>query len=101
MESRHLLYASGGYQVIALTAGREYDPAQVLAFEVISPSGAKIRQESTLDAAKIWMDRLLDEDTQDLRRERPEPERVAKRASKRGGKRKPKKRGLLQTLLGR
>lgn len=88
-EYRHPILIKGGYQVMAITEGREYDPSAVVAYAVVTLSGAKIRHELSIDSAMAWMDRLVDEEAQRLEheKERPVTERPNKRrSSKRAGK---------------
>ncbi|WP_242108065.1 hypothetical protein [Luteimonas aquatica] len=86
-EYRHPILIQGGYQVMAITDGREYDPSEILAYEVMTLSGAKIRHELTLESARVWLERLAGEETQQQEQDPqlPPVERTSKRrASKRG-----------------
>ena len=61
-ERMHPVLINGQYQVVALTAGQEYEPEDIVAYAVTTISGARLHYALTLDDAKSWMDRLLEEE---------------------------------------
>jgi hypothetical protein len=63
----------GGYQLVALTQGEAYDPAKIIAFVITTMSGARLHHERTLEDARSWMERLVDEETASPRKTRPQP----------------------------
>lgn len=77
-EHAHPIFTLGGYQLVALTSGRTYDPGKVLAYVVMTMSGARLHHERTLVDARSWMERRVEEATA------PSPEvRLARTQSRR------------------
>lgn len=70
-EHAHPILTMGGYQLVALTRGETYDPDDVIAFVVMTMSGARLHYEHTLEDARSWMERLVGEETAPPRRLRP------------------------------
>jgi hypothetical protein len=66
----HPILTMGGYQLVALTQGETYDPDSVIAFVVMTMSGARLHHERTLEDARSWMERLVDEDAVSPRKPR-------------------------------
>jgi len=60
-EHAHPIFTMGGYQLVALTRGRTYDPGKVLAYVVMTMSGARLHHERTLVDARSWMERRVEE----------------------------------------
>ncbi len=49
------------YQIVAVTADDEGDHHQIVGYVLLDSAGVRLRHELTLDAAKAWMDRFIDE----------------------------------------
>lgn len=64
MEYRHTILQKHGYQVVALTRDSDpaYAPDEVIGYAVITDSGAKLRDEPSLEEARLYMEQLLDDD---------------------------------------
>lgn len=39
------------------------DPDRITAYAILDPAGIRLRQQLTLDAAKAWVERFIDEET--------------------------------------
>lgn len=52
----------GKYQIVALTGEQVYDPEGLVTYAVMAMSGARLHYSLTVDEAKCWMERLLDEE---------------------------------------
>ncbi|NDK38451.1 hypothetical protein DT603_06290 [Pseudoxanthomonas gei] len=52
------------YQIVALSPEPDFDPADITGYAVLSPSGARLRHELTLEQARLWVDGLLQEENQ-------------------------------------
>jgi hypothetical protein len=61
-EYSHTLLVRGRYQIVALTDEAQFDPAEVTGYAVLSPSGEKLRHEPSLEEARLWADRLIEEE---------------------------------------
>ena len=61
-EYSHTLLVRGRYQIVALTDEAQFDPAEVTGYAVLSPSGEKLRHEPSLEEARVWADRLIEEE---------------------------------------
>jgi hypothetical protein len=70
-EHAHPIQTMGGYQLVALTQGETYDPGDVIAFVVMTMSGARLHYEHTLEDARAWLERLVAEDVASPRKLRP------------------------------
>ena len=70
-EYSHPILVRGRYQIVALTDEAQFDPAEVTGYAVLSPTGGKLRHELTLEDARLWADRLIEED--DVRPEHSTP----------------------------
>ncbi|GAB3303701.1 hypothetical protein GCM10027564_02670 [Luteimonas notoginsengisoli] len=70
-EHAHPIQTMGGYQLVALTTGETYDPRDVIAFVVMTMSGARLHYEHTLEDARAWLERLVAEDVASPRKLRP------------------------------
>jgi len=70
-EYSHPILVRGRYQIVALTDEVQFDPAEVTGYAVLSPSGAKLRHELSLEDARLWTDRLIEEES--ARRDDPAP----------------------------
>jgi hypothetical protein len=86
MEYSHPILAKGHYQVIALSQGREYDEDKIVGYAVIDSAGVRIRHELSLDSAKAWMERLIEEDSLDPSKQTRAPE-LARASKPRRGRR--------------
>jgi uncharacterized protein YbjT (DUF2867 family) len=64
MEYRHTILQKHGYQVVALTRDSDpaYAPDEVIGYAVVTDSGAKLRDEPSLEEARLYMEQLLDDD---------------------------------------
>lgn len=70
-EYSHPILVRGRYQIVALTDEAQFDPADVTGYAVLSPAGAKLRHELSLEDARLWVDRLIEEET--IQRDDPAP----------------------------
>ncbi|HET6783953.1 MAG TPA: hypothetical protein VFH12_08980 [Pseudoxanthomonas sp.] len=61
-EYSHTMLVRGRYQIVALTDEAQFDPADVTGYAVLSPSGEKLRHEPSLEEARLWADRLIEEE---------------------------------------
>ena len=61
-EYSHTMLVRGRYQIVALTDDAQFDPADVTGYAVLSPSGEKLRHEPSLEEARLWADRLIEEE---------------------------------------
>lgn len=61
-EYSHTLLVRGRYQIVALTDEAQFDPAEVTGYAVLSPSGERLRHEPSLEEARLWADRLIEEE---------------------------------------
>lgn len=77
-EYSHTLLVRGRYQIVALTDEAQFDPAEVTGYAVLSSAGAKLRQELSLEDARDWADRLIEEESAQ-RSDPPAPAKPAKR----------------------
>ena len=59
----HTLLVRGRYQIVALTDEAQFDPAEVTGYAVLSSAGAKLRHELSLEDARDWADRLIEEES--------------------------------------
>jgi len=62
-EYSHTLLVRGRYQIVALTDEAQFDPAEVTGYAVLSSAGAKLRHELSLEDARDWADRLIEEES--------------------------------------
>lgn len=76
MEYRHTLLQKHGYQVVAITrdADPAYAPDEVIGYAVVTDSGAKLREEASLEQARLYMEQLI-EDEQPIRADDARPRR--------------------------
>lgn len=61
-EYAHPILIKGNYQVVALTQDEQYDPGDVTSYAVHTMAGARLRKDLSLEDARIWMDRLIEEE---------------------------------------
>jgi hypothetical protein len=80
-EYSHSILIRGRYQIVAYTDEAQFDPAEVTGYAVLSPSGEKLRHELTLEDARLWTDRLIEEES--VPRTDPAPPASPARAVKR------------------
>jgi len=66
LEFSHPIFIKGRYRVVALTEDQHYDEDKIMAYAVLNSSGAKLRHELSLDDAKAWMEKLVEEDNLDV-----------------------------------
>jgi hypothetical protein len=79
LEYSHPIFIKGRYRVVALTENQEFNEDQIMAYAVLNSSGAKLRHELSLEDARVWMERLVEEDNnQDISSPTPQvkPRRV-------------------------
>ena len=77
-EYSHTLLVRGRYQIVALTDEAQFDPAEVTGYAVLSSAGAKLRHELSLEDARDWADRLIEEESAQ-RNDAPAPAKPVKR----------------------
>jgi len=61
-EHSHFILAKGRYQVVALSQADEFDPDHIVAYDVLTTSGVRVRRELTLDEAKARVEILMKEE---------------------------------------
>lgn len=61
-EYTHPILIKGNYQVVAVTQDEQYDPGDVASYAVQTMAGARLRQDLSLEDARIWMDKLIEEE---------------------------------------
>ena len=61
-EYTHPVLIKGNYQVVAVTQDEQYDPGDITSYAVLTMAGARLRQDMTLEDARIWMDKLIEEE---------------------------------------
>ncbi len=59
-EHAHPILTMGGYQLVALTQGDAYDPDRIIAYVVMTMSGARLHHERTLEDARSWMEKQVE-----------------------------------------
>lgn len=59
-EHAHPILTKGGYQLVALTHGHTYDPERIIAYVVMTMSGARLHHERTLEDARSWMEKQVE-----------------------------------------
>ncbi len=50
------------YRIVAVTADDDRDRDRIIGYVILNAAGARLRQELTLDEARSWMERCIDED---------------------------------------
>lgn len=70
-EYSHQLLVRERYQIVALSQEPGFEPGGVTGFAVLSPAGDRLRYELTLEGARLWVDKLIEEEA--LRRAEPRP----------------------------
>ena len=66
LEFSHPIFIKGRYRVVALTEDQPFDEDKIMAYAVLNSAGAKLRHELSLDDAKSWMEKLVEEDNLDV-----------------------------------
>jgi hypothetical protein len=61
-EYTHPILIKGNYQVVAMTQDEQYDPGEVTSYAVQTMTGARLRKDLSLEDARIWIDRLIEEE---------------------------------------
>lgn len=69
-EHAHPILTMDGYQLVALTQGHAYDPDRIMAYVVVTMSGARLHHARTLEDARSWMERQVEGETASPRRTR-------------------------------
>ncbi|MEJ7806599.1 MAG: hypothetical protein WKG03_11870 [Telluria sp.] len=54
--------SKGQYRIVAVTIDDDDNRDQTIGYAVLDSAGIRLRQELTLDDAKAWMERYIDED---------------------------------------
>ncbi|MDR1076441.1 MAG: hypothetical protein LBL59_09145 [Xanthomonadaceae bacterium] len=67
----HPILIRGHYQIVALSDDATYKPDNVVGYAIVSSSGVRLRHELRLEDAKMWMEKLIEEELAQ-RRERNE-----------------------------
>lgn len=80
-EYSHTMLVRGRYQIVALTDEAQFDPADVTGYAVLSPSGEKLRHEPSFEEARLWADRLIEEEAP--QRSEPAPPASARAVKRR------------------
>lgn len=62
LEFSHPIFIKGRYRVVALTEDQQYDEDKIMAYAVLNDTGAKLRNALSLDEAKAWLEKLVEED---------------------------------------
>ncbi len=59
----HQLLVRDRYQIVALSQQPGFEPGvEVTGYAVLSPAGDRLRYELTLDGARLWVDKLIEEE---------------------------------------
>lgn len=77
-EYSHTLLVRGRYQIVALSDEAQFDPAEITGYAVLSSTGAKLRHESSLEDARDWADRQIEQESTQ-RNDSPTPVKTVKR----------------------
>ncbi|MEO6520028.1 MAG: hypothetical protein ABIO17_13735 [Pseudoxanthomonas sp.] len=75
----HQLLIRDRYQIVALSQQPGFEPGEVTGFAVLSPAGDRLRYELTLEGARLWVDKLIEEETLRRAETRP-PAKVIRRS---------------------
>lgn len=64
MDYSQTVLMKGRYQIVALTRGDDPDPAlqDIVGYAVLTDSGARLCEVGSLDAARLYMDDLVERD---------------------------------------
>jgi hypothetical protein len=76
-EYSHTMLVRGRYLIVALTDEAQFDPSEVTGYAVLSPTGEKLRYDPSLEDARDWADRLIEEESAQ-RGDPPAPARAVK-----------------------
>ncbi len=61
-EYTHPVLIKDNYQVVAVTQDEQYDPGDITGYAVLTTAGARLRQDMSLEDARTWMDKRIEED---------------------------------------
>jgi hypothetical protein len=61
MNYQHLVISKGRYQLVALTDEDHYAIGDRANYAILTDSGARVRQDMSLDEAKAYLDVLVDQ----------------------------------------
>ena len=61
-EYTHSVLIRGNYQIVAVTQDEQYDPGGITGYAVLTTAGAKLREDMTLEDARIWIDKLIEDE---------------------------------------
>ena len=61
-EYTHPVLIKDNYQVVAVTQDEQYDPGDITGYAVLTTPGARLRQDMSLEDARTWMDKRIEED---------------------------------------
>lgn len=76
-EYSHTMLVRGRYLIVALSDEAQFDPAEVTGYAVLSPTGERLRHDPSLEDARNWADRLIEEENAQ-RGDPPAPARAVK-----------------------
>ena len=74
-EHAHPILTMDGYQLVALMHGHTCDPDGVIAYVVMTMSGARVHHAQTLEEARSWMERQVKGETASPLKARRRPAR--------------------------
>ena len=61
-EYTHQVFIKGNYQIVAVTQDEQYDPGEITSYAVLTLAGARLRQDMSLEDARIWMDLRIEQE---------------------------------------
>ncbi len=61
-EYTHQVLIKGNYQIVAVTQDEQYDPGEIISYAVLTMAGARLCRDMSLEDARIWMDRRVEEE---------------------------------------
>ena len=61
-EYTHQVLIKGNYQIVAVTQDEQYDPGEITSYAVLTLAGARLRQDMSLEDARIWMDLRIEQE---------------------------------------
>ncbi len=61
-EYTHQVFIKGNYKIVAVTQDEQYDPGEITSYAVLTLAGARLRQDMSLEDARIWMDLRIEQE---------------------------------------